>query len=47
MQDFNMSLESLVNQGQIDKASALEFSTNPEQLKMALKGIDVAQPGIL
>jgi len=47
MQDFNMSLESLVNKGDIDKATALEFSTNPEQLKMALKGIKVAASGLV
>lgn len=47
MQDFNMSLESLVNKGMIDKQNALEFSTNPEQLKMALKGIKVAASGLV
>jgi twitching motility protein PilT len=47
MQDFTKSLTDLVNQGKIDKATALEFAPNPEQLKMALKGIKVSAPGIL
>ena len=33
--------------GDIDRATALEFAPNPEQLKMALKGIKVSAPGIL
>jgi twitching motility protein PilT len=47
MQDFTESLTRLVNNGDIDKATALEICPNPEQLKMALKGIKVAAPGIL
>ncbi len=47
MQDFTMSLTKLVNEQKIDKATALEFAPNPDQLKMALKGIKVAAPGIL
>ena len=47
MQDFNMSLERLVNNGDVDRATALEFSTNPDQLKMALKGIKVAASGLV
>jgi len=47
MCDFTASLTKLVNEGKIDKATALEFAPNPEQLKMALKGIKVAAPGIL
>jgi twitching motility protein PilT len=47
MLDFNESLHRLVEDGRIDKATALEVSPNPEQLKMALKGIKVATPGIL
>ena len=47
MQDFTMSLTQLVNAGKIDKATALEFAPNPEQLRMAMKGIKVAGPGIL
>ena len=31
----------------IDRASAFEVAPNPEALKMALKGIEVKEPGIL
>ena len=47
MQDFTMSLKELVNKELIDRAVALEVAPNVEALKMALKGIDVSQPGIL
>jgi twitching motility protein PilT len=47
MQDFTMSLKSLVDKDLIDRAVALEVAPNVEALKMALKGIDVSQPGIL
>jgi twitching motility protein PilT len=47
MMDFNKNLEDLVNNGSIDRATALEFSPNPEQLKMALKGIKVAASGLV
>jgi twitching motility protein PilT len=47
MVDFNENLRQLVDRGDIDKATALEFSPNPDQLKMILKGIKVATPGIL
>jgi twitching motility protein PilT len=47
MLDFNESLHQLVTRGDIDAAAALEASPQPESLKMALKGIRVAQPGIL
>jgi twitching motility protein PilT len=47
MMDFTMSLTKLVHDKKIDKATALEFAPNPEQLQMALKGIKVAAPGIL
>jgi len=47
MQDFTKSLTDMVNAGKIDRATALEFAPNPEQLKMALKGIKVSAPGIL
>jgi twitching motility protein PilT len=47
MMDFNKNLEDLVNRGDIDKATALEFSPNPEQLRMALKGIKVAASGLV
>ena len=39
MQDFNMSLVDLINVGLITKKSALQYSPNPEQLKMNLQGI--------
>jgi len=47
MVDFNENLRQLVDRGDIDVATALEYSPNPDQLKMALKGIKVAAPGIL
>jgi twitching motility protein PilT len=47
MIDFNESLRQLVARGDVDEASALEASPNPEALRMAFKGIRVAQPGIL
>ncbi len=39
MQDFNMSFVDLINQGLISKKTALQYSPNPEQLKMNLQGI--------
>ncbi|MBM4067397.1 MAG: PilT/PilU family type 4a pilus ATPase [Planctomycetes bacterium] len=47
MVDFTENLRQLVDRGDIDRATALEYAPNPEQLKMALKGIKVATPGIL
>jgi len=47
MQDFTMSLKSLVDKDLIDRATAFEVAPNPEALKMALKGIEVKEPGIL
>lgn len=47
MQDFTMSLKSLVDAELIDRATAFEVAPNVEALKMALKGISVAQAGIL
>ena len=47
MIDFNENLKMLVDRGDIDKPTALEYSPNPDQLKMILKGIKVATPGIL
>ncbi|MDG2385338.1 MAG: PilT/PilU family type 4a pilus ATPase [Pirellulaceae bacterium] len=47
MQDFTMSLQSLVEQELIDRQTAFSVAPNVEALKMALKGIDVKQPGIL
>ncbi len=47
MQDFTESLRLLVVNERIDRATAFEVAPSVEQLKMALKGISVAQPGIL
>jgi len=47
MQDFTMSLVKLVNEGSIDKATALEVAPNPEQLKMVFKGIKGGTRGIV
>jgi twitching motility protein PilT len=47
MQDFTMSLKSLVDRELIDRQTAFEVAPNVEALKMALKGIDVSAPGIL
>jgi len=47
MQDFTESLRQLVVAEKIERATAFEYAPNVEQLKMSLKGINVAQPGIL
>ena len=47
MQDFAISLKNLIDRDLIDQGVALEVAPNAEALKMALKGIDVSQPGIL
>ena len=47
MQDFTMSLKSLVQMKKIDRATAFEVAPDVESLKMALKGIEVKQSGIL
>lgn len=47
MQDFTMSLKQLVDHEFIDRKTAFEVAPNVEALKMALKGIDVSQAGIL
>jgi twitching motility protein PilT len=47
MQDFTTSLKSLVDKELIDRPTAFSVAPNVEALKMALKGIDVSQPGIL
>lgn len=47
MQDFTMSLKQLVHEELIDRQTAFEVAPNVDALKMALKGIDVSQPGIL
>jgi twitching motility protein PilT len=47
MQDFTQSLKKLVDEELIDREVAMEVAPNREQLKMALKGIDVAQGGMI
>jgi twitching motility protein PilT len=47
MQDFTMSLKGLVEGDMIDRPTAFEVAPNPEALKMALKGIEVREAGIL
>ena len=47
MQDFTLSLKRLIDDELIDRPTAFEVAPNKEALKMALKGIDVSQPGIL
>ncbi len=47
MQDFTQSLKILVDKELIDREVAMEVAPNREALKMALKGIDVSQGGIL
>ncbi len=41
MQDFTVSLKSLIDQGLIDRQDALDIAPNREALMMALKGIGV------
>ncbi len=47
MIDFTENLRLLVDRGDCDKETALEFAPDPEKLKMAFKGIKVQAPGIL
>ena len=47
MQDFTQSLKQLVDDDLIDREVALEVAPNREALKMTLKGIDVAQGGMI
>ena len=47
MQDFTESLRQLVLAEKIERATAFEVAPSLETLKMALKGITIAQPGIL
>ena len=47
MMDFTESLRLLVVNEKIERAMAFEVAPSPEALKMALKGITIAQPGIL
>ena len=47
MQDFTMSLKQLIDDELIDRPTAFAVAPNKDALKMALKGINVSQPGIL
>jgi len=47
MQLFNDSLKSFIDRDLISRADAFEISPNVEELKMALKGIDVKSAAIL
>jgi twitching motility protein PilT len=47
MLDFTESLRQLVVAEKVERATAFEVAPSPEALKMALKGITIAQPGIL
>ncbi len=47
MQDFTLSLKKLVQARMIDRATAFEVAPNLESLKMALKGIEVKEPGMI
>jgi twitching motility protein PilT len=47
MQDFTMSLKQLIDDQLIDREVAMEVAPNRELLKMALKGIEVKDPGII
>ncbi len=47
MQDFTMSLKQLIDDDLIDRATAFEVAPNAEALKMALKGISLAEASML
>jgi twitching motility protein PilT len=47
MQDFTLSLKQLIDEGLIDRPTAFAVAPNQDALKMALKGINVSEPGIL
>ncbi len=47
MQNFTMSLKELVLRQLIDRATAFEWAPNPEALKMALKGIEPKEAGMI
>jgi twitching motility protein PilT len=47
MQDFTMSLKGLIQAKKIERSVAFEVAPNVDALKMALKGIEVKEPGIL
>jgi hypothetical protein len=47
MQDLNQSLCQLVNDELVERPVALEYSFNPQDLAMLLKGIKVREAGVL
>ena len=47
MVDFTESLRQLVVAEKVERATAFEVAPNPEQLRMALKGITLPEAGIL
>jgi len=47
MQDLNQSLCQLVNDEMVERPVALEYSFNPQDLAMLLKGIKVRETGVL
>jgi len=47
MQDFTSHLRDLVMEEVIDRATAFEVAPNVEALKMALKGIQISEAGLL
>ena len=47
MQLFNDSLKHFIDKEMISRSDAFEISPNIEELKMALKGIDVKGAGML
>ena len=47
MQDFTASLKSLVDGGLINVDTAMEVAPNRDALRMALRGINVSQGGML
>ena len=47
MNEFNESLRLLVTRGDLDHATALAASTNPDALRMMLKGIKISQGGLI
>jgi twitching motility protein PilT len=47
MQDFTLSLKNLVNSELVDRQVAIDAAPKPEELKMALKGIEIMSGGIL
>ena len=45
MIDFENSLVNLVNNGFIDKETALNFAENPQSVEMKLRGIFLSEEG--